>query len=179
MIEPTRLRDGRALAIRPLRRTDATQFNLFMKTVAAESSHTLRYPGQPEANADEIGARWESAADTGERLYLGALDGNALKGYLMCFRAFPDHPWMKHVGYFILMTLKEYWGTGLGRELLRGLDAHAVRTGLTKIEAGVRTDNPRALDLYLKCGFHIEGLRRHAALIDGAYRDEYYIAKFY
>ena len=179
MIEPIRLRDGRALAIRRLRAGDGTQFNSFMRAIADESSHTLRYPGQPESDPTEIAARWESAAASREKLYLGALDGGALKGYLMCFRVFPDHPWMKHIGYFVLMTLKEYWGAGLGRELLRGLDAHALETGITKIEAGVRTDNPRAIDLYLKCGFHIEGLRRHAAQVDGAYRDEYYIAKFY
>lgn len=49
--------------------------------------------------------------------------------------------------------------------------------GVQRIEAKVRTQNPRGVALYKKAGYQIEGTRRKAALIDGEFRDEYFIAK--
>lgn len=34
-----------------------------------------------------------------------------------------DHPWVKHVGEFGMAVLKDYWGQGIGRELL---DVHGA-----------------------------------------------------
>jgi len=39
------------------------------------------------------------------------------------------------------------------------------------------TDNLRALGLYLRSGFRVEGLRHRALLRDGTAIDEYYMGK--
>ena len=50
--------------------------------------------------------------------------------------------------------------------------------GATRLEALVRVQNERGVAFYKKMGFEIEGTRRNAALINGEYQDEYFIAKF-
>jgi RimJ/RimL family protein N-acetyltransferase len=37
--------------------------------------------------------------------------------------------------------------------------------------------NERAIRLYKKMGFEIEGTKKHSLLISGSYVDEYYMAK--
>ena len=70
-----------------------------------------------------------------------------------------------------------YWGQGIGTRLLRAMEAHARKCGITRIEAEVRVANDRGVSLYTKNGFKIEGRREKAALIDGTFVDEFFIAK--
>lgn len=43
----------------------------------------------------------------------------------------------------------------------------------------VMTHNSRAIALYKKMGFTIEGLKKHSMKVDGRYVDEYLMAKIY
>lgn len=76
-----------------------------------------------------------------------------------------------------MMLLKEYWGQGIGKKLLEVLIAHAQHHGIVRLGARVRVHNERAIALYRKMGFTIEGTRAKAALIDGVFFDEFYIVK--
>jgi RimJ/RimL family protein N-acetyltransferase len=46
---------------------------------------------------------------------------------------------------------------------------------ITKIDLRVRTDNQRAIELYQRKGFTIEGTIRKAIWIDGRYYDHYWM----
>lgn len=48
---------------------------------------------------------------------------------------------------------------------------------LHRIFGTVRNKNTKAISLYLKCGFEIEGLSKETAFINGQWYDEYHIAK--
>jgi [ribosomal protein S5]-alanine N-acetyltransferase len=76
-----------------------------------------------------------------------------------------------------MMILREFWGEGIGRRMLEIMEAHAKDRGIARLEAQVRTKNERGIKLYRRMGFQIEGTRKHAALIDGKYQDEFFIAK--
>ncbi|TDQ51425.1 ribosomal protein S18-alanine N-acetyltransferase [Actinorugispora endophytica] len=52
------------------------------------------------------------------------------------------------------------WGRGIGRALLAGLLAEAGRRAVTDVFLEVRSDNPRAQDLYRRFGFEEIGVRR-------------------
>src|SRR5690606_24251663 len=56
-------------------------------------------------------------------------------------------------------------------------DFYTRKFGFRKIEATVKTTNEAALQVYLDYDFEIEGLRKEVAFVDGAYCDEYHIAK--
>jgi ribosomal protein S18 acetylase RimI-like enzyme len=51
-------------------------------------------------------------------------------------------------------------GRGGGAELLRVMEGHARSTGAHKLELEVWPDNDRAIALYSRAGFEVEGLRR-------------------
>jgi RimJ/RimL family protein N-acetyltransferase len=67
-------------------------------------------------------------------------------------------------------------GRGLGTSLLAELSVWAERTGLHRLELTVMAHNERALALYRRCGFEVEGTRRHSLLVDGRYVDELLLA---
>lgn len=52
------------------------------------------------------------------------------------------------------------WGRGIGRALLTELLAQAGARGVTHMFLEVRSDNPRAQDLYTRFGFEAIGVRR-------------------
>ena len=78
-----------------------------------------------------------------------------------------------------MMILKDYWGLGIGKELLKIQEAYAVQIGIKRIEAMVRVQNTRGVNLYKKCGYTIEGTRKKAAFLNNKFVDEYFIAKIF
>ncbi|WP_225754665.1 GNAT family N-acetyltransferase [Actinotalea sp. Marseille-Q4924] len=68
-------------------------------------------------------------------------------------------------------------GRGLGTEALRLVLDHAFRTvGLHRVELEVLDFNPRARHVYEQLGFVLEGTRREAFRLDGAWADAHTMA---
>ena len=57
--------------------------------------------------------------------------------------------------------------------------AWAKEQGVKRLELTVICENARAKHLYEKMGFEIEGTKKKSVLVDGAYLDEYYMAKIF
>ncbi len=72
----------------------------------------------------------------------------------------------------VAMVLRpEARGRGGGRELLRAMEAHARSAGVHKLDLEVWTDNARAIALYARAGYEVEGMRRdHYRRRDGRLR---------
>ena len=66
--------------------------------------------------------------------------------------------------------------TGLGRRLIEPTLEAARAFPLARVELAVRADNERAIALYRKVGFEVEGRRRRAMLVDGVYYDDIIMA---
>lgn len=77
-----------------------------------------------------------------------------------------------HVGEFGVSVLKEYWGNGIGEELIRYLVNWSKSSGIIrKINLRVRTDNKAGINLYKKIGFSEEGVLKRDYLINGKFHD--------
>ncbi|SIO84779.1 Ribosomal-protein-S18p-alanine acetyltransferase [Nocardiopsis sp. JB363] len=59
-----------------------------------------------------------------------------------------------------MAVAEEAWGRGIGRALLTELLDHAAARGVAHTFLEVRSDNPRAQDLYRRFGFVELGVRR-------------------
>jgi len=59
--------------------------------------------------------------------------------------------------YFGYIGEREYWGKGLGREIIDFAVANSRERGLQKIRIKVRSDNARAIHLYHRSGFVMVG----------------------
>lgn len=81
-----------------------------------------------------------------------------------------------HRGTMGMGLLPDYRGQGLGEKLLRATIDAAVKMGMERIELEVYPSNERAIRLYEKLGFRIEGTKRKARKIDGKYEDDHFMA---
>jgi len=79
------------------------------------------------------------------------------------------------------MSVDVAWqGRGVGSALMAGLCMYADRwAGIWRLELTVFADNARALALYRKFGFEVEGLHRGYAMRDGEYVDTYCMARLH
>jgi putative acetyltransferase len=79
-----------------------------------------------------------------------------------------------------ISVLPEAQGYGVGSALMAALCDYADRwAGALRIELGVYTDNARAIGLYKKFGFEIEGTMRGYAMRDGQFADTFAMARLH
>jgi putative acetyltransferase len=83
-----------------------------------------------------------------------------------------------HVGLIGIMVHDDYTRRGIASALLAAmLDIADNWLNLHRLELQVYTDNERAINLYKKFGFEIEGTLRDYAYGDGHYLDAYEMAR--
>jgi putative acetyltransferase len=172
-----RLADGSEAVVRSYEPMDVDPANAFACRIASESTHTLKYKGMPEMPPDKLTALWADNLEHPVNLNIGVFSDGKILGNLRFFQRNANHPWVKHIAAFGMAVSRDYWGQGIGSRLLQIMLEHAAACGIHRIEAEVRTANERGIQLYTKNGFKIEGRREKAALIDGSFVDEFYIAK--
>jgi RimJ/RimL family protein N-acetyltransferase len=100
---------------------------------------------------------------------LVALDGGRVIGW--CDINPLDRPTMRHGGVLGMGLLPEWRGRGLGTRLIGQTLEAARASGFSRVSLTVRHDNARAIRLYHKTGFEIEGHLRRAMLVDGTFHD--------
>lgn len=82
-----------------------------------------------------------------------------------------SHEGTTHVGRFGMGVIEAYRGKKIGTELMARALEDAFQKGLQRVELEVWSSNERAIGLYQKFGFQIEGRKRKARFIDGYYED--------
>jgi len=78
---------------------------------------------------------------------------------------------MRHVGRLGMGLLPPFRGQGLGRRLVREALTHVFAKTLSRVELEVFASNKIAIGLYEREGFVIEGRKRFARFLDGAWDD--------
>lgn len=72
----------------------------------------------------------------------------------------------------IAIGVRECWDHGHGTEATRLIADYAFRRlNLHRVELDVAADNPRARRVYERIGYQLEGVKRDAYYVDGAYVD--------
>ena len=83
---------------------------------------------------------------------------------------------LRHSALLAVGVLRAYWSLGVASRMLGEVIAWAPGAGIKRLELTVHTANARAVGVYQRCGFEIEGIRRSSMLVDGVYTDEYLMA---
>ena len=89
----------------------------------------------------------------------------------------PPYRRAAHVGHLVLGVDDRFRARGIGGALLAEAVALSASRGLARLELTVMTDNIRAIGLYLRHGFAVEGLRRQSLRREGAFVDEYLMSR--
>lgn len=85
-----------------------------------------------------------------------------------------------HAAEFWIAVHEDFHGRGIGSRLLAAIiDTADNWLNVTRIEMTVFTDNARAIALYEKFGFEIEGTHKAATFRNGAFADAHCMARLH
>ncbi len=164
------LKNGSPLVVREAETTDAKKLLDFINRVAGETDYLSFGAGEFELTEAEEADFLERCRAADNQVYLVALVENEFVGTLHF--AAGRRPRVRHVGEFGMSVSKTYWGRGVGSLLLDTLLTWAEHSGVvTKINLRVRADNHRAVALYERKDFVIEGTLTKEMFINGRYYD--------
>lgn len=159
---------GITYTIRSASATDAEELSALRVQIDGETEFLDREPG--EAFIDVPGFEHLIRADSEKKrnIFLVSVVQDRIVGFSRCegsqLRRF------YHKVEFGVCVQKEFWGCGIGKNLLKQSMAWADSNGITKITLNVLETNEKAIALYKKLGFEIEGtLRNDKILSDGKY----------
>lgn len=152
--------------------SDAEKIVAFYNYVGGETSYLSfekdEYPMDVEAQAESI--RGLEGNET--NIMLMAMDGEDIAGIATISSSHKVKA--RHDGGLGIVVAQRYQGQGIGTELIRRLIEWARGNGITRrISLDTRADNVKAVELYMKLGFIVEGCRRNATLLDEKYYDIY------
>jgi len=177
-MEPLRhtLKDGRTLIIREATAKDAEAAIAHVNAVIGETDYMGMGPGDFDVPVEREREALDRHRETDNQLYLVGLLEEARGAQVVSTLSFAagHRPRTRHSGEFGLSVRKTCWGLGIGARMVDALLAWARGTRIvTKVNLRVRTDNARAIALYLRKGFFLEGTIRKAIYLDGAYYDHH------
>jgi ribosomal protein S18 acetylase RimI-like enzyme len=156
---------------------DAPALLALQHRLDAQSTSMLLQPGERETMPHRLAARLGGQDGRGAFDLVAVEDGSI--GNVVGWAEVSVLPWARarHLGTLVLGVDAAAAGRGLGRALLEEAAAEGTRRGLTRLELTVLVDNLRAVRLYLRAGFTVEGLRRGSVRRDGVVTDEYWMAR--
>ena len=157
-----------------LRRAEASDYDAFRNTFEDESAYsgTLQLPFP---SADAWKKRLESNGPD-DYLLLALIDGTPVGNAGMHPAA--SSPRRAHARHIGMAVRSEHQGRGVGNALMEALVGLADNwLNVTRLELSVFTDNERAIALYRKHGFEIEGTHKAYALRAGKWADVHSMAR--
>jgi ribosomal protein S18 acetylase RimI-like enzyme len=163
--------------IRSAREKDAKSLSEVRLQIDGETENLDREQG--EAYIDESGFKQVIKTDTesSSNLFLIAEVNERIVGFSRC-----EGNKLKrksHQVEFGICVLKEFWGYGIGKNLLKESIHWADSNGIKKVTLSVLETNDKAVKLYEKYGFEVEGvLKRDKFLSDGNYYNTILMGRF-
>ena len=153
---------------------DAAALLQLKQRLDQETSFMLLEAGERDASVPTLAGELESAARSGNSVVIVAETGGELAGYIeLTGGTFHRN---QATAYVVIGVLAAAGGRGVGRGLLEEAKRWAVAHGVHRLELTVMAHNHRAIRLYERTGFSIEGRRSECLLIDGQFIDELYMA---
>lgn len=153
------------LPISPIALHHTDSFRACLDTVARER----RYLAQIEAPPPEQVRSFIADNIADDAVQFVALDGETVVGWADVLRRWAHAA--AHCGVLGMGVLPTYRGKGIGERLLAACIDKSRLKGITRIELEVRADNSRAIALYERMGFVLEGRKRAAMQFEGVYFD--------
>jgi RimJ/RimL family protein N-acetyltransferase len=155
---------------------DAEQIVEVMKD--AEASNFMMYgPGEREMTGEQFRRFIEIINGKEHSALFVAVEEEKILGYLIMQGEMKPQR-VSHRTSAAIGVHSESRGKGVGRALFEYAHRWAKERGIHRVELTVIAANEQAFNLYKKMGYETEGVKKDSLFIDGAYVDEYYMAKF-
>jgi len=158
--------------IRLAEEVDACQLVELMSSLASESSF-LMYE-YDEVPSTTMLAKRISATKNSELIWVTEFNDKFV-GYLTLSLGTLKRN--RGVATLAMGVRNDYAGNGVGSGLMSTAIAEASEIGVYRLQLHVQTTNERAIKLYRKFGYEVEGTLRNAAKVSGQLVDKYMMAK--
>lgn len=169
-----RAKDGRIVMIRPAKSTDAAEIARRMARVVKEGIYLEEEPDTlPTGKEKEEEIR--RIREDGGMYAVAEVDGK-IAGVALLRRG--PLEMNRHVAKFRMWLIPGYRGLGLGKKLMEYIIDWARAHGVEKISLDVFSNNERAIRLYKKYGFRVEGRLKRQYVLEGRYVDEIFMGLF-
>jgi len=162
------------IEIRDRKREDVNEFCEFLSKLDNEAEYMLVEKGERNINKDVILNNIKAIINNGDICYI-AKDERNIVGYAIAVRE--KFIRTKHVATIVIGILEDYCGKGIGSLFFQNIFDRAIENNIKRLELTVIRDNIRAVNLYKKFGFKVEGIREKSTFMNGKYYDELYMAK--
>ena len=163
------------VTIRQILEADAASFLVLCHKLDGESQFMMLEPGQRNTSLVEQKRQISHILMRGNQTILVAEARGELIGYVEALGG--DFRRSRHCAQVVIGILQAFSGRGVGMRLFLGLEHWARQSGIHRMELTVMAHNDRAIRLYRKAGYGIEGTKRDSLLVNGSYVDEYYMGK--
>lgn len=164
--------------IRSAREADAKSLSEVRLQADGETENMDREKG--EAYIDEEGFKHiiKEDSDSDRNLFLVCEVNDRIAGFSRC-----EGKSLKRVAHkveFGVCVLQEFWGFGMGKNLLKESIRWADANDIKKLTLNVLETNENAIMLYKNNGFEVEGvLKKDKLLSDGRYYDTVVMGRFH
>jgi len=165
----------KAIAIREILEADAEAYLALCNRLDEETTFRLYEPGERRTSPEQQRRMIRDVLAWDNSTILVAEKDGALIGCLEAYGGKFHRDW--HSVYIAVGVLQTYSGKGVGTQLCIELERWALEREVNRLELTVMVNNRRAIALYQKMGFEIEGRKRHALRVDGLFVDEYLMAR--
>ena len=159
-----------AVPIRTARPYDAAALLDLKHQLDEETAFMMYEPGERDSSVQDLARELGGVARSANSVVLVAELGHELAGYVQLtggsFRR------SRVTAYLVIGVRAHAAGLGIGTGLLRRAREWAAGHGLHRLELTVMAHNTRAIRLYERMGFSMEGRRAECLLIDGEFIDE-------
>lgn len=170
------LKNGKSLIIREAEEKDAAEIVEVSGRIGGETDNLTFGIDDFYFTEDEERIFIKNIRERDNCLFIVAVVDGKIVGTLN-FVA-PQRRRLMHRGDIGLYILKEHYGVGIGSCLIEYFLNWAELNGkIKKVDLQVREDNERAIHLYEKHGFKIEGIITRGLYIEGRYYNIYYMGK--
>lgn len=168
---------GLSYMIRCAKPEDAESLAEVRLQIDGETENMDRRRGEAYMEPDGFAALIQHDRDNPTNLFLVAEANGRIVGYSRCEGSPLSR--MAHKVEFGVGVIRDYWGHGIGRQLLDRSVEWSDETGIQKMTLHVIETNVKAIDMYKKVGFEIEGvLKRDRLLADGNYYNTIAMGRF-
>lgn len=159
------------IAVRRAVESDAASLLLLRKALLEESDYMLWEPGEFRDTVEDECSRLRRIQGSSNSLCLVATVDGGLVGVLTAMGGQVNR--LAHSTKLALGVRHSHWGKGVGSAILGEALAWSRAVGIVRVELTVHTSNERAIALYQRFGFQVEGTRMKSLRVDGQYVDEY------
>lgn len=160
--------------MRQLIKKDGNSYVTLLKQLEGESEYLLFERNERQMSGKQVEEMIEAFQTSGNSSIWGIEKDGQLVAHLTCIGGHARRN--AHTAKLVAGVLKKYQARGFAYQLLEQVKEWARNQDLHRLELTVMTHNEKAVNLYQKAGFHIEGIKKDNLLVQNKWVDEYIMA---